>query len=298
MSVIIPCHPRNRKSLQRTLESLKAADGGNEAELIVVEDVESKGPSWARNRGLERATGEVVFFCDADDTVGKEFFSRPLMALAESRADMCFFTYVGGPQLQFATYNGNEAVRERFLPAFFGYSNADVRRWNAGGVLSARKEMGQVWRCAFRRMFLETHAIRFDEAISLFEDAAFLSACVARAECVVTIPDILYNYVPVPGGNLATGWRSVRNWEYKFVVLAFRRRLDEECGGELWRYCEASCVFSALELLKARHRLFEYLADAKVRAALRKFPLSVHHPAVALCVIALRALVILRKFSS
>ena len=70
--------------------------------------------------------------------------------------------------------------------------------------------------------------------------------------------------------------------------LDFRRRLDERCGGSLWRYCEASCVFSALELLKARHRWREYIADARVKEALAAFPLSVRHPFVAAAVSFLR----------
>ena len=65
--MIVPCHPRNRETLRRTLDSLEAAEGGREAEIVVVEDTEGRGPSWARNRGLCKATGEVVFFCDADD---------------------------------------------------------------------------------------------------------------------------------------------------------------------------------------------------------------------------------------
>ena len=179
-------------------------------------------------------------------------------------------------------------MRARYLPAFFGYSMDDVRRWNRGGELAAHKQPGQVWRCAFRRSFLERHALRFDERMTFFEDAAFLSACAAFAEKAVSIPDRLYVYRPRPDGNLATGWRGERNWDYKFLALDFRRRLDERCGGSLWRYCEASCVFSALELLKARHRWREYIADARVKEALADFPLSARHPLVAAAVAFLR----------
>ena len=288
--MIIPCHPRNRPSLPRTRESLEVAAKGLDVETLVVDDDASLGPSWARNRGLDAACGDFVFFCDADDEVTGDFFRRPLAALEDSGADLCFFSYEGGPRQDSATIEGTAAVRAEFLPAFFGYSNDDVRRWNSGGALDAHKRMGQVWRCAFRRAFLERNGLRFDEAMTLFEDAAFLSACAACAEKVVTIPDKLYLYRPQPTGNLATGWRGTRNWDYKFVSLAFRKRLDEKCRGEIWKYCEASCVFSALELLRARYRWREYLADARVRAALKSFPLSLRHPLVAAAVLFLRCL--------
>ncbi|TMK58830.1 MAG: glycosyltransferase [Actinobacteria bacterium] len=35
-------------------------------EVVIVEDVEGRGPAWARNEGVRRATGEVVCFTDDD----------------------------------------------------------------------------------------------------------------------------------------------------------------------------------------------------------------------------------------
>jgi mycofactocin glycosyltransferase len=37
-----------------------------EIEIVVVEDVEGRGPAWARNEGVRRARGEVVCFTDDD----------------------------------------------------------------------------------------------------------------------------------------------------------------------------------------------------------------------------------------
>ena len=297
LSVIIPAHKAER-TLPRTLESLNvaakkwsAATGfpPTEAEIVVSWDHDGKGPSWARNRGLEKVKGEYVFFCDADDAVREDFLLNPYQRLNEKKADLCFFSYAGGPRLCDYSIEGNEKVRAAYLPAFFGYSNDDVRRWNAGGVLTLHKEMGQVWRCAYRRDFLERHAIRFDESMTYFEDAAFLSNCVAFAEKTVSIKDELYDYCPSPDGNLGSGWKSHRHWDYKFKVMEFRKRLDAATGGEIWKYCEASCVLTALELLK-EHRadLPRYLADERVRAALRTFPISPRHPLVAAAVLYLR----------
>lgn len=90
LSVIIPCHPRNKPSLARTLKTLELAAGGFQVEYLVVEDTESRGPSWARNQALARATGDYVFFADADDEVRPEFFSAPVRRFEATGADLVF----------------------------------------------------------------------------------------------------------------------------------------------------------------------------------------------------------------
>ena len=296
--MIIPSH-RSQQTLPRTLQSLEVAAKGLEVEIIVIDDADGRGPSWARNRGLDKAKGEIIFFCDADDTVRPGFFRKPVEALESSNADLCFFSYAGGPDLEASDISGCDAVRSRYLPAFFGYSFDDVRRWNSGGFLSARKELGQVWRCAYRRSFLVRHGIRFDERIRLYEDAAFLSECVAFATRAVSVPDCLYDYTPSSSGNMATGANSRRHWDYKFLALEFRKRVNEATGGAVWRFCEASCVFSALEMMRLWHRagltfaefregLARFAGDEAVASAIRRFPISVRHPLTALAVLFLR----------
>ena len=276
LSVIIPCHPRNLPTLPRTRESIAEAAKGLDVEVIVVDDGASRGPSWARNRGLDRAKGDYVFFVDADDTVRSDFFRKPVEALENFKADICFFSGAGSIRRTAAYYEGLAAVREKYMPAFFGYSFDDVRRSDVGGGLDERKEPGSVWLAAFRRSFLEDHSLRFEESMTFFEDAMFLSSCCAVAERVVSIEEVLYDYLPRADGNLASGLGSARHVDYKFKSLAFRKRLDAQHGGALWKYCEASCVLSALELLRGGHfvSFFKYVADPLVRKAFREFPWS------------------------
>ena len=298
--MIVPSH-RSQETLPRTLQSLEVAAKGLDVETVVVADTEGRGPSWARNQGLDRANGDIIFFCDADDTVRPGFFSKPLDVIESTGSDLCFFSYSDGPTLAFSDIAGHDEIRARYMPAFFGYSFDDVRRWNSGGPLMSRRELGQVWRCAYRRNFLLSHGIRFDERIRLYEDAAFLSECVAFADRVVSIPDRLYDYTPAVCGNMATGTNSRRHWDYKFLALEFRKRINAATGGAVWRHCEASCVFSALEMLKLwrraglsfgefREGLTRYLGDEAVARAVAEFPISLRHPMTAAAVMLLRSI--------
>ena len=51
VSVVIPMV--NRRSLERTLEVLKAQTRPPDA-VVVVEDTDRRGPSWGRNEGIRR----------------------------------------------------------------------------------------------------------------------------------------------------------------------------------------------------------------------------------------------------
>ena len=288
LSAIIPSRP-SEPTLPQTLRSLDAASAGLDVERIVVTDDALRGLSWARNRGLDKATGDAVFFVDADDTVRPDFFRRLSAALESSGADYVLSSFDYAPLKRDYCISGNEAIREAMLPAFFGYSFDDVRRWNAGGDLHARREQGSVCRCAFRRGFLERHAIRFDESLRLYEDSPFVAECVARAEKVASIPDVLYDYVPGEGGILATTLGTGRYFDYKFAALANRKAIAARVGGGVMWFFAASSVFSALELLKARRDWRRYIADPFVAESLRAFPRSIRHPLAAAAVTYLSA---------
>ena len=289
-SVIIPCHPRNRPTLARTRASVDAAAKGLDVEVIVVDDAESRGPSWARNEGLRRAAGDVVFFVDADDTVRINYFSTLMNVLVQTGADFVLSGFGAAPLKRDYNLVGNPAIRTVLLPAFFGFSFSDVRRWNEGGDLFARRELGTVWRCAFSRAFLERHAIRFDESLRLYEDAAFLAECAGFAERVASISDVLYDYAPNAGGVDSARLDPDVYYPYKFAALRNRQAIAARIGGDTMRYFEASAAFSALELLKARRGFRRYARDPFVLKSLMKFPISLSHPLTAAAILAARIL--------
>jgi GT2 family glycosyltransferase len=63
VSVVVPTRGRP-EALERCRMALEAQS--IPVEVVVVEDVEGRGPAWARNEGVRTATGEVVCFTDDD----------------------------------------------------------------------------------------------------------------------------------------------------------------------------------------------------------------------------------------
>lgn len=63
VTVVVPTRGRP-EALRLCREALEAQTVP--VEVVVVEDVEGRGPAWARNEGVRRARGEVVCFTDDD----------------------------------------------------------------------------------------------------------------------------------------------------------------------------------------------------------------------------------------
>ena len=63
VSVVVPTRERP-ELLRRCLAALEKQT--LPVEVVVVEDKEGHGPAWARNKGLRRASGEVICFTDDD----------------------------------------------------------------------------------------------------------------------------------------------------------------------------------------------------------------------------------------
>jgi len=61
------------------------ADRWGNVQLVRLD--ESRGPASARNRGMERSTGEFLAFVDADDWVGPNYFADMLQTMRRTGAD-------------------------------------------------------------------------------------------------------------------------------------------------------------------------------------------------------------------
>lgn len=84
VSVVIPT--TGRTSLSEVRESLgrqtRPAD-----EICIVEDRARQGPGWARNRGIERTSGDIVAFLDDDTLPPPSWLDAMVRAILEEDAD-------------------------------------------------------------------------------------------------------------------------------------------------------------------------------------------------------------------
>lgn len=153
--------------------------------LLHASDV-NRGPSGARNIGLEHAKGTFIAFLDSDDYVEPDY----LEALCQSfeHADVVFFGYHevsidGFPQgdhIPKVTKNDNyyDILLQLHRQNMFGYT----------------------WIKAFRRELIDNH--RFIQDLNLLEDEVFTCEVLMTPCRIAVLPKAILNYVTGNTGSL------------------------------------------------------------------------------------------------
>ncbi|UKY50563.1 glycosyltransferase family 2 protein [Streptomyces inhibens] len=194
VSVIVPVHNTRRyldRSLgsvfaqtmdQRRIEVIAVDDGSTDGSaqwlaeqarshpnLTVLRRPASGGAGRPRNIGLDRATGDYVFFLDSDDRLGA--------------AALCRLTHM-------AERHGSDIVYGRIVGADGRAAPIDLRTTSAGvSVFDSPVYWSLAAYKLFRRSFLEQHRLRFVEGRLLAEDLPFGITALLRAEVVSVVAD-------------------------------------------------------------------------------------------------------------
>ncbi|WP_051712450.1 glycosyltransferase family 2 protein [Spirillospora albida] len=196
VSVIVPVH-NSKDTLRRTFESVFAqtlppeqveiiavddgsTDGaGEELDRLaegrpgfrVVHQDASGGPGRPRNVGLDLASGEYVFFLDADDHLAPEALERCCAMADENGTDVVVPKYVGVGR------GVNRKLFERTVP-FTTIFDAVPNLYGSITVLKL-----------YRRSLLERHGIRFPEGVLSGEDQIFAVRAYFEAKGVSVLAD-------------------------------------------------------------------------------------------------------------
>ena len=147
---------------------------------------ENKGPSGARNIGLDHASGVYVAFLDSDDYVEYNYLTVLLEALSDS--DVVFFGY------------HQVAVNGEFLGDHIPQIAENADYYEILLTLHQRDMFGYTWIKAFRRETIGTH--RFSRELNLLEDEVFACKVLSEPGKIKIVPHAILNYVTGNVGSL------------------------------------------------------------------------------------------------
>ena len=185
-------------------------------ERIRVFDSQGKGVSAARNYGLELSTGDHIAFIDSDDSVDPDYLSVLVELAEKNNADISqcslYYRYDNGTVVQEketedAVYNGHDEIMNAYFSGMVG------------------KICLAAWGKLFRRELL--NGIRFDETLTIQEDAFFTFQCAMKSSKIACCNRALYYYYQ----NSA----SVMNRAFDGSKMQYFVVLDREleiCGSE------------------------------------------------------------------
>ena len=209
-SVIIPCY-NCEKTLETTVDSIRMS-GLTDYEIILIDDgstdgtaqlcdklcsmykyircihQENAGVSATRNRGIDEAKGEYVWFVDSDDTI--EPFNMETITQAVSEGIDCIMF---GMQFLYM-WHGRLIMKE-----FLSCSNLiNVSQQNIGlhfHTLFDKNYFTAVWNKFIKKNILSENKIYFDCNLINYEDLHFSLLLLCNCKSVVTIPDTYYQYI-------------------------------------------------------------------------------------------------------
>ncbi len=148
--------------------------------LKIISFQENRGPSSARNAGLDSALGEFVGFVDSDDFVDPDFFEKLYSAAIREKADVAKGTLLNfdpkkGNSYQKEIFNLNDRIRSHKAWFFLTYTSA-----------------------IYRRNMLREGGIRFNEQLRFFEDPHFSIHAAFHYDKIVLVDDAVYYYTDNP----------------------------------------------------------------------------------------------------
>lgn len=220
ISVIIPAYNVEKyilsglqaleKQTHKNLEIILINDGSKDSTDAIIREYlkstaldihyisqENHGQAYARNRGLEVATGEYIAFIDSDDRIEVDYLEKLYEAAETYQADV--------------VNSGYRTVKEdgTILTEVSVSPFAHVCDYGRAGIFV-------VWSRLYRRAFLSEYNITFPEN-KLYEDVPFSLAAKFYAKCVKSIDYIGYSYVQNSTSTMSS--QRIQNQKFPFTEL-------------------------------------------------------------------------------
>lgn len=151
---------------------------------------DARSASSPRNYGLEFVTSPYIEFLDSDDSISEDTVEKCVEEMEKHHPQIVIF--------RMAYKKQNESVQSIIT---------DVTLWNplekeivlTGERLRCQELFSSINFCTHNRFFdadfIQSNNIRFDEDITMAEDAYFTLTCYSRAEKIVVLPQFIgHNY--------------------------------------------------------------------------------------------------------
>jgi len=184
------------------------------------------GLGFARNSGLEIATGEFIAFVDSDDFVSEDMYEKLYLEVKKENADTCLcglnrITSAGDVNVFENPLKRNVYRKDRVLQDIL------VNMLGSAPACFLDDFIGMsVWKGIYSSNIIMKNKVRFcSEREFLSEDIIFNLDYFSWADSVAVIPDALYNYCENQV-SLTKSYRADRFAKYKILYFEVLRKAE------------------------------------------------------------------------
>lgn len=153
-------------------------------ERLKLEEIEHKGVSAARNRGIELAKGQWILFADADDRLPNKAIEL-LLKGASGKTDLVIGDYF----IKTSDTMSAHSYKKEEIRFFLGNKVEFLE-----DILNPQSGMGFCWGKLYRRDCICTCDLRFNENLEMAEDAEFVLKYAMQAREIYYLPRAVYFY--------------------------------------------------------------------------------------------------------
>ena len=233
-SVIIPVY-NAEATLNRCLDSILAQkfepfevilidDGSKDNSQKIAMDYQSqidnfryiyqsnRGPSSARNRGIDESHGEYLVFLDSDDFFALDYMQKCYDVLSSREIDVLFLSYhqISTEESIIRSYLA-PALVEDFYEAILSLSELDM--------------FGYTWIKIVKRGLIG--ASRFREDLNLYEDEVFTCEIMEKKPRIAALNEPVYYYTFGISDSLMTRVSKDYFWKNQQVYTAWETLLHD-----------------------------------------------------------------------
>lgn len=247
-------------------------------ERIIVLHQDNQGQSAARNLGLSVASGEYIFFLDADDIVSVDAIQMMMTALKQYQTD---FVMADAKRVDM---NGN--IKEKLWRNEEQYYDSDKLLGVFEDYMEnerANRLLCSVWGKLYKKSIIDDNNIRFDNGLRLHEDELFVIQYMTHIKSMYYIPRFIYTYYRNKN-NVGSSFAPDNLNGVKKLTLALSNGLGEKIksnfiGNFYCDYVISSCyhvvrnmnVSSVHDFLEIRKRVDAFITDTQFRENMKYY---------------------------
>lgn len=192
-----------------------------DSRIIVLHNSINCGQAHARNRGLDIAKGEYIYFMDADDILKQGALDYLYSMMEDEDLDGVLFAA--------------ECIAE---DGYEQYANI-IGKTKTGGTLCSGRDMvtcllnydeysSAVWIQFWRRTYLEMNALRFREDTSPHEDILFSIQAIFLSHKIRCIPNFFYIYRKRRGATTTTAMNKKKAMAILICYIEAMKFIEHE----------------------------------------------------------------------